>query len=95
MTLYMDGSSFLQEGVRNTGDAVETDRVMLWRRGLSPGISAQTTELISLTQVLLLSQGKTANIYTDIRYAFATAHDHGALYWEPGLLTLAGKDIKN
>ncbi|XP_053059813.1 uncharacterized protein LOC128311890 isoform X2 [Acinonyx jubatus] len=34
-------------------------------------------------------------VYTDSRYAFATAHIHGAIYRERGLLTAEGKDIKN
>lgn len=35
------------------------------------------------------------NIYTDSRYAFATARVHGAIYQERGLLTAEGKTIKN
>ena len=35
------------------------------------------------------------NIYVDSRYAFATAHVHGALYKKRGLLTSGGKEIKN
>ena len=31
----------------------------------------------------------------DSRYAFATAHVHGAIYRQRGLLTSAGRDIKN
>ena len=42
-----------------------------------------------------LAEGKAINIYTDSRYAFATAHVHGAIYRQRGLLTSAGKDIKN
>ena len=41
-----------------------------------------------------MSKGKKVNIYTDSQYAFATLHVHGALYWERGLLTANGKDIK-
>lgn len=33
--------------------------------------------------------------YTNSRYAFATAHIHGALYREKGFLTAEGKTIKN
>jgi hypothetical protein len=42
-----------------------------------------------------LGAGKKINIYKDIRYAFATAHVHGATYQEKGLLTSEGKEIKN
>lgn len=34
-------------------------------------------------------------MYTDSRYAFATAHIHGEIYRRRGLLTSEGKDIKN
>nr|XP_020145819.1 uncharacterized protein LOC109731336 [Microcebus murinus] len=42
-----------------------------------------------------IHEGKRVNIYTDSRYAFATAHIHGAIYRQRGLLTSAGKEIKN
>ena len=56
-------------------------------------MSAQKAELIALT--LWMVEGRPINIYTDSRYAFATAHVHGAIYRQRGLLTSAGKDIKN
>ena len=62
---------------------------------LPEGTSAQKAELIALTQALRLAEGKAVNIYTDSRYTFATAHVHGAIYRPHGLLTTAGKDIKN
>ena len=63
---------------------------------LPRGTSAQRTELIALTKALKLSINKSVNIYTDSRYAFATAHVHGSIYQERGLLlTAEGKDIKN
>jgi hypothetical protein len=34
-------------------------------------------------------------VYTDSRYAFATAHVHGALYRKRGFLTSEGKNINN
>ena len=42
-----------------------------------------------------MSKGKSVNVHTDSRCAFATVHVHGALYQERGLLTANGKDIKN
>ena len=48
-----------------------------------------------LTKALQLAEGKAINIYTDSHYAFATAHIHGAIYRQRGLLTSAGKEIKN
>lgn len=45
--------------------------------------------------MLKWAEGKAVNIYTNSWYAFATAHVHGAIYKKRGLLTSAGKDIKN
>ena len=42
-----------------------------------------------------MAEGQSINIYTDSRYAFATAHIHGAIYRQRGLLMSAGKDIRN
>jgi hypothetical protein len=36
-----------------------------------------------------------ANNYTELHYAFATLHIHGAIHKERGLLTSGGKEIKN
>jgi ribonuclease HI len=54
--------------------------------------SAQWAELYALTRALC---GKTASIYTDSSYAFATLHIHGAIDKDKGLLTSGGKEIKN
>lgn len=51
--------------------------------------------LVALTKVLTLGKDKILNIYTDSLYAFATAHVHGAIYRERGLLMAEGKSIKN
>ena len=64
---------------------METD--VIWAQSLPPGTSAQRAELITLTQALIMEKGLAVNIYTDSRYAFATAHVHGAVYQERGLLT--------
>ncbi|XP_063120676.1 uncharacterized protein LOC134479890 [Rattus norvegicus] len=40
-----------------------------------------------------MAKGKRLNIYTDSRYAFATAHIHGEIYRRRGLLTSEGKDM--
>ena len=55
----------------------------------------QKAELIVLTKTLELEAGEKNNIYTDSRYAFVTAHIHGDIYQERGLLTSEGKEIKN
>ncbi|KAM7135463.1 uncharacterized protein WM277_015429 [Molossus nigricans] len=93
--LYTDGSSFIRDGTRYARAAVVTNLQVIWAQALPHGTSAQKAELIALTQALNWAKGKRVNIYTDSRYAFATAHVHGALYRERGLLTSAGKEIKN
>ncbi|XP_027708064.1 uncharacterized protein LOC114035876 [Vombatus ursinus] len=95
LVLFTDGSSFVQEGIRRAGTAVVTPVETLWDTALPPGTSAQRAELIALTQALRLSAGRRVNIYTDSRYAFATVHIHGYVYLQRGLLTSAGREIRN
>jgi ribonuclease HI len=92
---YTDGSSIVVEGKRKAGAAVVNGKQVIWASSLPEGTSAQMAELLALTQALRLAEGKAVNIYTDSRYAFTTAHIHGAIYRQRGLLTSAGKDIKN
>lgn len=92
---YTDGSSFIVEGKRRAGAAIVDGKRTVWASSLPEGTSAQKAELVALTQALRLAKGRNINIYTDSRYAFATAHIHGAIYKQRGLLTSAGKDIKN
>ncbi|KAL0594041.1 Gag-Pol polyprotein [Plecturocebus cupreus] len=74
-TVFMDGSSFLEQGVQRAGAAITTETDIL---GPKP-----------------CKLDKHINNYTDSQYAFATVHVHGAIYQERGLLTSAGKTIKN
>ena len=46
---------------------------VIWDSTLPEGTSAQKAELMTLIQVLQMAKGKSINIYTDSRYAFATA----------------------
>lgn len=92
---YTDGSSFVIDGKRKAGVAIVDGKKVVWASRLPEGTSAQRAELIALTQALRLAEGKGINIYTDSRYAFATAHIHGAIYRQRGLLTSAGKEIRN
>ena len=48
---------------------------------LPQGWSAQWAELWALAQALRHAEGKRVNIYTDPRYAFATLHVHGAIFF--------------
>ncbi|XP_037382666.1 uncharacterized protein LOC119258442, partial [Talpa occidentalis] len=92
---FTDGSSFIHEGRRAAGAAVVSMQEVIWAEPLPSGTSAQKAELIALTKALTLARGKNLTVYTDSRYAFATAHVHGAIYRERGLLTSDGKGIKN
>ncbi|XP_077902288.1 uncharacterized protein LOC144377042 [Ictidomys tridecemlineatus] len=92
---YTDGSSYLLNGERRAGAAITTESEVIWASALPGGTSAQRAELIALTQALKLAEGKKLNVYTDSRYAFATAHIHGEIYKCQGLLTSEGKEIKN
>ncbi|XP_076788163.1 uncharacterized protein LOC143441849 [Arvicanthis niloticus] len=92
---YTDGSSFVVEGKHKVGAAVVDGKSVLWASSLPEGTSAPKAELIALIQALRLAEGKTVNIYTDSRYVFATTHVHGTIYKQRGLLTSAGKEIKN
>lgn len=95
VTLFTDGSSFVEDGERRAGAAVVTIDSVIWAQALPKGTLAQRAELIALTEALRWAEGKKVNIYTDSRYAFATLHVHGALYKERGLLTAGGKAIKH
>lgn len=57
--------------------------------------ATQQTELYALTWAWTLAKDKTANIYTDSRYAFEVAHDFGMLWKQYGLLISSGNKIKN
>lgn len=50
---------------------------------------------MALRKALELGHGKKINIYTDTRYTFVTAHLHGVIFRERGLLTAEEKTIKS
>ncbi|KAJ7414867.1 hypothetical protein BTVI_40009 [Pitangus sulphuratus] len=58
--LYMDGSSFMQDGKRMTGYAVTTKDEVMKAKALPTDVSSQKAELIELTRALELSKGKKA-----------------------------------
>jgi hypothetical protein len=82
LTHFTDGSSSVQEGISQAGEAVVSLTQTLWAEPPTPSTSAQLAELIALTKALQLSQGKSANIYTDSKYAFLVLHAHAALWKE-------------
>ena len=76
---YTDGSSFVVEGKRKSGAAGVDRKQVIWASSLPEGTSAQKAKPVALIQALQMAEGKSINIYTDSRYAFATAHIHGAI----------------
>ncbi|XP_067901769.1 ribonuclease H-like [Heterodontus francisci] len=93
--LFTDGSSFVDNGIRKAGWAVTTQHEVVEAGCLSPGTSAQQAKLRALLEACRIAEGKTANIYTDSRYAFGVAHDFGQLWRKRGFLTAAGTPIRN
>ncbi|XP_060468203.2 uncharacterized protein LOC132665323 [Panthera onca] len=73
---FTDRSSFVHQGQRYVGAAVTSETEVVWAEALPPGTSAQKAELIALTQALKLGRDRKLTVYTDSRYAFATAHVH-------------------
>ncbi|XP_068005860.1 protein NYNRIN-like [Melanerpes formicivorus] len=92
---YTDGSSFVIQGERKAGYAVTTGEEVIEAEALPSNTSAQKAEIIALTRALELSRGKSANIWTDSKYAFGVVHAHGAIWKERGLLISQGKGIKH
>ena len=64
-TWFTEERSFVVEGKRRSGAAVVDGKSVIWSSSLSEGTSAQKAELITLTQVLRLAEGKAINIYRD------------------------------
>lgn len=87
VTWFTDGSSFVEEGLRKTRATVVDGHNVIWAQAWPEGTSAQKAELIALTKALELAKDKKANIYTDSRYTFATAHVHGVTHQQQDLLT--------
>ena len=66
----LDGSSFIQNGIRYAGAAVMDLDSVIWPTDLLPGTSAQKAELKALTQAFKLAKAAIANIYTDSRWDY-------------------------
>ena len=52
-------------------------------------------ELMALTQVLELSEGQRANIFTDSKYAYLTLHAHAAIWKEKQFKRAIGEPIEH
>lgn len=62
---------------------------------LPPTQSAQEAEIQALTEACIMAEGRTANIYTDSRYAYGVAHDFGPIWKTRNFLSATGKPIKH
>lgn len=60
---------------------------------LGPPYSASFGELVALTRACELAEGKSANKYTDSRYAFEIVHDFGALWRLNNFMMAAGTQV--
>ncbi|KAK1345548.1 LOW QUALITY PROTEIN: hypothetical protein QTO34_008006 [Cnephaeus nilssonii] len=70
-------------------------KIRTWYCAQTMPAASKMKQKAALVRALELSKNKLANIYTDLRYAFATLHIHGAIYKELGFLMAGGKGIKN
>ncbi|XP_055358758.1 uncharacterized protein LOC129603085 isoform X1 [Betta splendens] len=95
LVLFVDGSASRDpaSGHCQVGYAVCTSHTVLQSGALPGHYSAQAAELIALTEACKLSEGKSATIYTDSRYAFGVTHDFGALWKHRKFLKSDGKPI--
>lgn len=92
-SLYKD---LYKERTRYSGMVVVTgQKEVIWVQALSKGTSVQRAGITALTQALKCAKGRKMNIYTDSRYAFDTAHVHGQIYKQRGLLNSERKAIKS
>ncbi|XP_044129835.1 uncharacterized protein LOC122923175 [Bufo gargarizans] len=77
LELFVDGSRYGVQGKFYTGYAVVTQHDTIKAESLPSHKSAQEAELKALEEACRYAEGKTANIYTDSRYAFGITHDYG------------------
>jgi ribonuclease HI len=98
VTMFVDRSSILddQGGCWATYTVVTIDSPrVLTATCLPMGTTSQKARLMALTQVLTIAQDKTANIYTDSKYASLITHSHAAIWKERGFLTTRGTPVVN
>ncbi|CAI5689825.1 unnamed protein product [Oreochromis niloticus] len=96
IVLYVDGSSSRDSrGTNRVGFAVCSDHATLVSGSLPRHFSAQTAELLALTEACKLGECQSATIYTDSRYAFGLVHDFAALWRHRKFLKSDGKPILN
>ncbi|KAK7925084.1 hypothetical protein WMY93_007394 [Mugilogobius chulae] len=97
LILYVDGSASRDPngGKNRVGFSVCTDNGVVASGRLPPHFSAQTAELVALTEACKFASGKSVTIYTDSRYAFGVCHDWAGLWRHRNFLKSDGKPILN
>lgn len=96
IVLYVDGSSSRDScGTNRVGFAVCSDHATLVSGSSPRHFSAQTAELVALTEACKLAEGESDTIYTDSRYAFGVVHGFGALWRHRKFLKSDGKPNLN
>lgn len=95
LELFVDGSRYYVDGVPHTGAAITDRHQTLLQMQLPPSHSAQEAEIQALTEACIMAEGRTANIYTDSRYAYGVAHDFGPIWKTRNFLSATGKPIKH
>lgn len=80
LILFVDGSRFhTDDGKPHTGYAVVSLSEVIFQEALPPTMSAQEADLCAPKKACEYAVDRTANIYTDSRYAFGVAHDYGPI----------------
>lgn len=96
LILFVDGSaSRSPTGINQVGFSVCTADAIIQSGSLPTHYSAQTAELVALTEACKAAEGKSVNIFTDSRYAFGVVHDFGALWKQRKFLKSDGKPVLN
>ena len=93
--LFVDGSSRVIEGRRQSGYAIVEEKTLsvIESGPLSPSCSAQVCELSAVLRALVLLKGKAGIIYTDSKYAYGIVHTFGKIWEERGLINSQGKGL--
>ena len=97
--LFTDGSSHKGEAGNRAGYAViewsEGGAKTIQAEEIPQPASAQTAEIIAITEALRLSTNKRVNIYTDSAYGFSAVHFDGPAWLRRKFLTAAGTPVKH
>lgn len=79
--LYIDGSSFVQNGVRRAGYAIVTLGEEIEVKPLPLNTLAQKAKIIALTRAVEIGKEQRIDRFTDSKYAFGVVHAYGTI-WE-------------